>query len=317
MSNFSSSNPTITHGGMFPDSLNLGFQPPPTDALSAPNQARIGIFDSGVGGLTVLRELYRQLPNESILYFGDTARLPYGTRTKQEILEFAREILSWMVQQGVKMVIMACNTSSALALQTVLSEFTLPILGLILPGARAAVIPRSEPGSEGKRIGVIATPATAASNAYRDAILEIDPTAKVWQVGCPEFVPLIEQNRIFDSYTAQVAREYLAPLLHVGIDTLIYGCTHYPHLEPVLRTILPPSVNLVDPALSVVAAAARELELLGIHYTQARLPTRFCVSGCPTNFATLSVQWLGFEPVVEKITPHLSVELFTQSINPV
>ncbi len=167
---------------------------------------RIGIFDSGVGGLTVLRELYRQLPNESILYFADTARLPYGTRSREEILQFVRQILSWMTAQGVKMIIMACNTSSALALETVRCEFDLPILGLILPGARAAV-------GRGKRIGVIATPATAASNAYRHAIQEINPMAQVWQVGCPAFVPLIERNRIHAPYTKKIARQYLEPLL--------------------------------------------------------------------------------------------------------
>jgi glutamate racemase len=257
-------------------------------------QQRIGIFDSGVGGLTVLRELYQQLPNESILYFGDTARLPYGTRTPAEILHFVREILYWMEEQKVKMVIMACNTSSALALESVQAEFDLPILGVILPGARAAV-------QQGRRIGVIATPATANSNAYRDAILEVDGTAQVWQVGCPEFVPLIEQNRISDPYTKAVAREYLAPLLQNGIDTLIYGCTHYPHLAPVLRQILPESVKLVNPAVHVVAAAAQELEILGIQNTRPPLPTQFCVSGCPEQFAQLSVQWLGCTPVVEKV----------------
>ncbi|MEP0801849.1 glutamate racemase [Funiculus sociatus] len=257
-------------------------------------RSRIGVFDSGVGGLTVLRELYRHLPNESILYFGDTARLPYGTRSQSEILQFVREILIWMVDQGVKMAIMACNTSSALALEAVRSEFDLPILGVILPGARAAV-------GLGKRIGVIATPATAASNAYRRAILEVDATVSVWQVGCPEFVPLIEQNRIYDPYTLEVAREYLAPLLQYRIDTLVYGCTHYPHLAPILRTILPRSVNLCDPAVHVVSAAAQELDLLGLRNVRPPLATRFAVSGCPEQFAQLSVQWLGCTPEVEKV----------------
>lgn len=257
-------------------------------------RSRIGVFDSGVGGLTVLRELYRHLPNESILYFGDTARLPYGTRSQAEILQFVREILIWMVDQGVKMAIMACNTSSALALEAVRSEFDLPILGVILPGARAAV-------GLGKRIGVIATPATAASNAYRRAILEVDATVSVWQVGCPEFVPLIEQNRIYDPYTLEVAREYLAPLLQYRIDTLVYGCTHYPHLAPILRTILPRSVNLCDPAVHVVSAAAQDLDLLGLRNVRPPLATRFAVSGCPEQFAQLSVQWLGCTPEVEKV----------------
>lgn len=258
-----------------------------------PQRRRIGVFDSGVGGLTVLRELYRQLPNESILYFADTARLPYGTRSASEILQFGFEILSWMVQQDIKMVVMACNTSDALALETLRGEFNLPILGLILPGARAAV-------QQGRRIGVIATPATAASNAYRRALLEVEPTAQVWQVGCPEFVPLIEQNRLHDPYMAEIAAQYLTPLLQQRIDTLVYGCTHYPHLEPILQQILPPQVKLIDPANYVVAAAAQELDLLGLRNTYPPLPTRFCVSGCPQQFSQLSVQWLGCTPVVEK-----------------
>lgn len=254
----------------------------------------IGVFDSGVGGLTVLRELYRQLPNESILYFADTARLPYGIRTPEEIIQFVREIMVWMTQEGVKMVIMACNTSSALALDVVRCEFSVPILGVILPGARAAV-------KQGKRVGIISTPATARSNAYRQAIQEIDPTAQVWQVGCPEFVPLIEQNRIYEPFTKQVATQYLRPLLEQEIDTLIYGCTHYQHLEPVLKQILPPSLRLVDPAKYVVSAAEKELELMGLKNLLSPLPTRFCVSGTPQSFAMLSKQWLGYLPQVEKI----------------
>lgn len=255
---------------------------------------RIGVFDSGVGGLTVLRELYRQLPHESILYFGDTARLPYGTRSPAQILQFVREILVWMVEQDVKMVVMACNTSDALALEIVRQEFSIPILGLILPAARAAV-------QSGQRIGVIATPATAASNAYRRAILEVESTAQVWQVGCPEFVPIVEQNRIHHPDTYAVAREYLSPLIQQNIDTLVYGCTHYPHLAPVFRKILPRSVRLVDPALHVVKAAATELELLGLKSDRPPQPTHFTVSGPPQPFTELSVQWLGCKPIVEQV----------------
>jgi glutamate racemase len=264
------------------------------DFSEAPQRAPIGIFDSGVGGLTVLHQLYRQLPNESIIYFGDTARLPYGIRSQAEILQFTREILTWMQQQRVKMVVMACNTSSALALEAVREEFCVPILGLILPGARAAV-------ASGKRIGVIATAATAKSNAYRHAILEINPEAQVWQVSCPEFVPLIEQNRIYEPLTLQVARSYLEPLLQHEIDTLVYGCTHYPLLAPVLRSLLPSYVKLVDPAEYVVAACAQDLDILGLRNTYPPLPTRFAVSGCPQQFAQSSVQWLGYTPVTEQV----------------
>ncbi|WP_414564309.1 MULTISPECIES: glutamate racemase [unclassified Anabaena] len=266
------------------------------DDVSAqePQRAPIGVFDSGVGGLTVLRQVYRHLPNESIIYFGDTARLPYGIRSQAEILQYVREILHWMQQQRVKMVIMACNTSSALALEIVRGEFDLPILGVILPGAKAAV-------QQGKRIGVIATPATAKSNAYRQAILEIDPSVQVWQVSCPEFVPLIEQNRINDPYTTEVARSYLEPLIQQNIDTLVYGCTHYPHLAAVLRSLLPAHVKLVDPAVHVVAACTQELELLGLSNTHPPLPTRFAVSGCPQQFAQSGVQLLGHTPMVEVV----------------
>jgi glutamate racemase len=257
--------------------------------------APIGVFDSGVGGLTVLKEIYRQLPQESVIYFGDTARVPYGTKTPEQILEFVREILAWMVAQGTKMVVMACNTSSALALEAVRQEFEIPILGLILPGARAAV-------QQGSRIGVISTPATAASNAYRRAIQEISPQTPVWQVGCPEFVPLIEQNRLHEPYTYAIAQEYLQSLIDQEIDTLIYGCTHYPYLAPVLRDILPASVQLLDPAVAVTAALAQELDLLNLRHLSPAQPTRFCVSGDPEPFTTVASQWLGFTPVVDRVS---------------
>ena len=253
---------------------------------------RVGVFDSGIGGLTVLKELYRQLPSESILYFADSARLPYGTRSPEEILQFVREILVWMTKQEVKMIIMACNTSSALALDLVRTEFNLPILGLILPGARAAV-------KAGKRIGVLATPATVASNAYLSALQEIEPSIKVWQVPCPELVPLIEQNRLEDPYTLEIIRQYLKPLFANKIDTLIYGCTHYRYLSKILRKILPASIAIIDPARYVVSAADREMELLGIKNLSNPLPTRFCVSGDPGKFALLSHSCLGYTPDVE------------------
>ncbi len=272
--------------------INLSTHQPSQQEIGP--QHPIGVFDSGLGGLTVLRELYRQLPQESLLYFADTARLPYGSRSHDEIVQFCREILHWMTAQGVKMVIMACNTSSALALETVRSEFNIPILGVILPGARAAV-------AAGKRIGVIATPATATSNAYRQAILEVDPQAKVWQVSCPEFVPLIEQNRLNDPYVREVAQNYLASLQEKQIDTLVYGCTHYPYLAPVLGEILPRTVQFIDPAEYVVRATEQELELMGLRHFHAPTPTRFCVSGNPEQFAQRARHWLGCSPLVEQI----------------
>lgn len=267
------------------------------DLMNAP----IGIFDSGVGGLTVLKAIARQLPEEALLYVGDTARLPYGTRSQAEIIQFVREILTWMQSQGAKIVVMACNTSSALALDIVRTEFDMPVLGVILPAARVAAV-------QGARIGVIATPATAASRSYAQAILENDPSCQVWEVGCPEFVPLIEQNKIYEPHTVQVVSKYLDTLLDRDIDTLIYGCTHYPHLKPVIDTLLPSSVMQVDPAVHVAIATDNELQLLGLkHLGNAnRTPVsqrsiRFCVSDQPERFAKLSTQWLGYMPEVENI----------------
>jgi len=259
---------------------------------------KIGVFDSGVGGLTVLREMLVQMPHESVIYFGDTARVPYGNRSKSEILRFVREIIAWFIERDVKMLIMACNTSSALVLEEVRSEFPIPILGIILPGARAAV-------RSGKRIAVLSTEATAQSDAYKQAVLEVDASAKVWQQGCQEFVPLIEGDRIHDPYTLAVARRYIAPLLAQNIDTLVYGCTHYPHLAPVFQQILPSSINLVDPAQHLTQAAAQELEILGLSHPQTTTSaidnTEFYVSGDAEQFAQVSQQWLGYKPVVKEV----------------
>jgi glutamate racemase len=278
--------------------MNNGLNHPlPTPAQSAP----IGIFDSGVGGLTVLREIYRQLPNESVLYFGDTARLPYGARSPEEILYFVRQILTWMADRGVKMVMMACNTSSALALDQIQEEFPFPVLGLIRPGAQAAAL-------QGKRIGVIATQATVASRAYTNAIQEINSTCQVWEVGCPQFVPIVEQNRLHDPSTRVAAATYLQTLMAAEIDTLVYGCTHYPHLKPVLQTLLPSTLRYIDPAVSMVAAGAQELDTLGLRSNMPAQATEFCVSGAAIEFANLAVQWLDHRPAVHQIClPELAV----------
>jgi len=257
---------------------------------------KIGVFDSGVGGLTVLKEMAAKMPHESVIYFGDTARVPYGNRSKSEILRFVREIIAWMIDLDVKMIIMACNTSSALVLEEVRSEFPIPILGIILPGARAAV-------KAGKSIGVVSTEATAKSNAYQQAVQEIDSSAKVWQVGCQDFVPLIEGDRIHDPYTLAVAKRYLLPLVDAGIDTLVYGCTHYPHLAPVFKQILPSRIALVDPAQHLTVAAKQELKILRLRRASDRRAeaTEFYVSGDPEQFATVSQQWLGYKPTVQQV----------------
>jgi glutamate racemase len=266
----------------------------PALAFRVPQDLPIGVFDSGVGGLTVLNALQSHLPHESFVYFGDTAHVPYGNRPQAEIQELVRQILTWMVKQPIKMAVMACNTSSALALDAVRKEFEIPILGVILPGARAAV-------KQGRRIGVIATPATVASKCYERAILEINPDVEVFQMACPEFVPLIEANRILDSVTRQIVRDRLQPLIEAQIDTLVYGCTHYPHLAPVMQQLLPTHIRTVDPAVHMASAAAQELEILNLQSIQTLPRTQFFVSGQPGQFAKSSRQCLGFTPKVEKV----------------
>lgn len=279
----------------------------PSSVLSQPSLP-IGVFDSGVGGLTVWQELRRRLPEESIVYFGDTARVPYGDRGRAEILQFGREIMAWMVDLPVKLIVVACNTSSALALDRLRGECPVPMLGVILPGAREAV-------QRGERIGVIATPATVASQAYTQAILEIgtEVSRSVWcrEQACPEFVPLIERGDWQDldlQITIQaVARESLQPLLDQAIDTVIYGCTHYPLLDPILRPLLPTEVQIVDPAIALVEAVVQELDLWGLRQTgrgsrsRSWQNTEFFVSGDPDRFAQKAERWLGQRPHTRQV----------------
>jgi glutamate racemase len=258
--------------------------------------AQIGVFDSGVGGLTVLKEIHKQLPNESVLYFGDTARVPYGNREPAEIIQFVREILTMMSQRQVKMVLMACSTGSALALDLVRNEFDFPIVGVVKPGARAAV-------QAGKRVGVIATQATVNSQAYGHEMRRCKPNVQVWEIACPQFVPLIEQNLIHHPETLEIARDCLQPLLDIHVDTLVFGCTHYPHLQTVFEKIMPVGTKYINPAESAVRESLQVLEKAGLQNTSGIAgETSFYVSGCAQSFAHLSVNWLQQQPPVENIS---------------
>ncbi|MGB3511714.1 MAG: glutamate racemase [Microcoleaceae cyanobacterium] len=257
--------------------------------------APIGIFDSGVGGIGVLKEAYRQLPKESFIYFGDTARLPYGTKSQAEIVQFVHQVLTWMESQEVKMVIIACNTATAAAIDRVALKYNFPVIGMISPGANTVVQQSS------KRIGVIATLHTINSNAYLDAIHKIDPSVSVFQVGAPALVPLIEEGWINDVYTFEVVRQYLNPLIAEQIDTLVLGCTHYPHLLHLFRQILGTSVQIVDPGIAVVSTAAQKLQQLGILSDRSPQCTSFYVSGKPEEFAKRVQLFLGFTPIVKQV----------------
>lgn len=213
----------------------------------------IGVFDSGVGGLTVAREIMRQLPNERIVYFGDTARVPYGSKSKETVTKFSRQIVRFLQTQQVKAIVVACNTASACALDDLEKEVDIPIIGVLKPGAKAAI----EATRNGK-IGVVATEATIHSGIYNRYIQENDPNAQVLGKACPLFVPLVEEGLWEDPVTDEIARRYLTELIDVGIDTLILGCTHYPMIRSTVGKIMGDQVTLVNPAYET----ARELKEL-------------------------------------------------------
>lgn len=220
----------------------------------------IGIFDSGMGGLTVVKQIHEALPHEDLVYLGDTARVPYGTKSPGTVVRFACEDTRFLLQQQVKAVVVACNTASAWALPTLERNFQLPILGVILPGVCAAV----EKTRSG-RIGVIGTRATIRSQAYPDGILARRAGARVFARACPLLVPLVEEGWIEHAVTHSVLREYLKPLLRQRIDTLVLGCTHYPLLKPAIRKIVSADVALVDSAeccARYVRACLRRMRLL-------------------------------------------------------
>src|SRR5436305_9830113 len=220
----------------------------------------IGVFDSGVGGLTVVAALRRRLPQESILYLGDTARLPYGSKSPETVTRYTRRNIEFLVERGVKAVVVACNTASALALEHVHLD-GMPLWGVIEPGARrAAQVSRG-------RVGVIATEATVRSDAYPRALRRLRPDLAVVSRACPLLVPLVEEGWHDDEITARVAERYLAPLLAADIDTLVLGCTHYPLLKSVLSRIVGPGVTLVDSAEAVAEVVAQGLAEAGLALT--------------------------------------------------
>lgn len=214
-------------------------------------ESPIGVFDSGIGGLTVAREIMRQIPNEKIVYFGDTARVPYGNKSKETVTRFSRQIVRFLETHQVKTIVVACNTASAYALDELEKEFDIPIMGVVKPGAKAA----ADTTRNGK-IGVIATEATINSHIYGEYIKELNPKVQIWGKACPLFVPLVEEGLLQDPVTDEIARRYLTELIDLDIDTLILGCTHYPLIRSTIGRIMGEKVNLVNPAYET----ARELK---------------------------------------------------------
>ena len=250
----------------------------------------IGVFDSGVGGLTVVRALMERLPLENIIYFGDTARVPYGVKSVATIEHFTGQITDYLLDQGVKMLIIACNTMAAVAEQQVKQKAgSIPVLDVIDAGARAAVAE-----STSRAIGVIGTPTTINSNAYARRMHALDPGVRVYSQACPLFVPLVEEGWLDHQVTRLTAQEYLKPVLAENVDTLVLGCTHYPLIKHLLQDVVGPNVSLVDSAITVAEQAARKLAELGIANPGDSLSTyNYTVTDIPLRFQTIGERFLG------------------------
>jgi glutamate racemase len=249
----------------------------------------IGVFDSGIGGLTVVHALHQRLPHENIVYFGDTARVPYGPKSPQVVREYAAQDVDFLVSQDVKMVVIACNTVSSVALDVVQKHAKVPVVGVIMPGAEAAA-----KASSLRRIGVIGTRATVNSNAYANALRQCDNAIQVFSRECPLFVPLAEEGWTDHAVTHLVAKEYLFPLKLEKIDTLILGCTHYPILKDAIQGAVGREVRLID---SGEAAALQVEHLLTLNQLRnastERAHLKFYVSDIPAKFAEVGERFLG------------------------
>lgn len=250
--------------------------------IDVKKSAPVGVFDSGVGGLTVAREIMRHLPNENIVYFGDTARVPYGSKSKDNIIRYSRQIINFLKSENVKAIVIACNTASALALDVVRGEIDIPIIGVVEPGARAALeVTRT------KKIGVIGTEATIRSAMYEKIIQGLDPEAMVIGKACPLFVPLVEEGFAKHRVTQEIIDYYLASLLEMGIDSLILGCTHYPLLRSRIREYVGDRITLVNPAYETAIDLKKLLESCDMENTgekQEHASYSFYVSDAADKF---------------------------------
>ena len=256
---------------------------------------RLGLFDSGIGGFSVLKKVIQICPNNSFIYLADTARLPYGVKTNTEIIKIAEEISSWFSYQNIDAFLVACNTTNAIALDVLKENLDVPVFDLI--GSAASIIQES-------RVGVLATPSTVKTKAYTNAILECRPKTFVIEQPCPEFVPMIEMNNINSDEITDVATRYLKPVLQQKIHSLILGCSHYPLITPLLTKILPPSIKLIDPAEALSLELKLFVDSKESHYSKKRnlVDLKFYVTSNFKNFPNKAEHWLNMFPEVNLVS---------------
>ncbi|MEO8622201.1 MAG: glutamate racemase [bacterium] len=250
--------------------------------------APIGVFDSGLGGLTVAHAIMQKLPGESLVYFGDTARVPYGPKSPETVRRYSHEIAGFLLDEGVKAIVVACNTATAHALPMLEAELDVPVIGVVGPGARAAVR-----ATKSGHIGVIGTAGTIKSGAYVRAIHAESPNATVTALACPLFVPLVEEGWSDNEATRLIAAEYLAPLVQAHVDTLVLGCTHYPLLKRVIGETIGRSVRLIDSAEETAADTRRMLAENDLASSASKGSYRFVASDDPQQFLTLGQRFFG------------------------
>ncbi len=249
----------------------------------------IGIFDSGIGGLTVVKRVLSLLPNENIIYFGDTARVPYGSKSNATVIEYALQDAHFLNNKNVKLIIVACNTASAIALDSLKKEFSIPIIGMINPGAKLAL-----KETKNGKIGVIGTSATITNKAYSKQLLELDPNVEVLEKACPLFVPVAEEGWLDHEATRIIAREYLQDMIDFGVDTLILGCTHYPLLSQIIEEIMGDDVTLIDSGYAASLEVEDYLNGRGDRNGSNQLGSqKFFVSDSPEKFKQLAERFLG------------------------
>lgn len=262
------------------------------------NEEAIGFIDSGVGGLTVVKEALKQLPNEKIIYLGDTARCPYGPRPADQVHQFTWEMTTFLLKKKIKMLVIACNTATAVALDDIKATLRIPVVGVITPGSRAAL-----KATEHNTIGVIGTAGTIKSNAYETVVKGKSPSTKVTSLACPRFVPIVESNEYRSSVAKKIVAESLQPFRLKKPDTLILGCTHYPLLKPIIQNVMGSDVHLIDSGAETVSDVSMLLDYFDLAHKPTAKPLQheFYTTGSPKMFQEIADSWLSLDTTVQQI----------------